>query len=318
MALALELDLLVATIANFRSTGFDTQVLTVNTILSYVFTAAYLIWAAFASIRIINLKKVYESLIYNPITETDPQLDTNAQKLKKSNTTFTESNFGKKFKKSSRISFEKFKTKHITYFKSQPVKFRRWVFVMSELSLITHTELLLPILVLIKDIILPVFFVSFLNYPYLQVALPMINCLVIIAVVKKVRPFSKKTKMNTIMILNEGTYFLTLLSFILIHVFRDKMTEKQIYDYFGWTLILLLCLVILINIAANVIEIIAIFQEWIAKMKYKRYRKRRAMRIKVVCLTKVNNFRENAEILKNEKSKSTKHKLALKVGSKKQ
>lgn len=337
MALALELDILVATLANIRSTGFHHSTLAYNTILSYIVTVAYLIWSIFCILRIHQLKFIYQFLIYGMgaprkcedtyedsiISPTGTQQDQNKQQhqaimkviardgeaeeekishrsgfLLHKHHFRIKNNGSKQFR---RVTLENFKEENINFFRECDSKYRRWLFIMEGFRLQNHMELFFPMAIFLKDIILPIFFVSFLEMPYFQLIFPMLNCLAIIVLVRKYKPFANHTKINPILIINEGIYFLLLLSFILMHSLRNHYTEEEMYTFFGWTLIGLLCLVILINVITNAVESFYIISEWVST------RKQKPLKRKMIQVS------ENTNILDNNKKKNSNEKSKVKM-----
>lgn len=112
---------------------------------------------------------------------------------------------------------------------------------------------ILPDLVFAKDFLVGFFIVSFVEYPLLQMVPSIFLFVSSTVLLFKHKPFKSKSILVAAM-LNELTYSIILVIFLIFHFVQSSMSFMQKYNSFGYILIGILVISILINVAIGFVE----------------------------------------------------------------
>jgi hypothetical protein len=145
-----------------------------------------------------------------------------------------------------------------------------WDFLKENLkSEIVGAPALILQIQLLRDTVVTMFLLIFLNSPLMQLIPMLIGFTYTLYLVLKYKPFNSKA-LTILTITNEGGYVLTLLVYLAIHLVGDKFTEKKKYFFFGYPLIFLTSLVLVTNLVIGMIETFWVVRNYIRSRKEKK------------------------------------------------
>jgi hypothetical protein len=119
-------------------------------------------------------------------------------------------------------------------------------------------------LFILKDLIVAMFIVPFVDYPVLQIVPPLLIFGSAVFFVYKHKVFKSKIIYYSVL-LNEITFCIITLVFLLYFLFGASMSMEQRYNYFGWGLICLIIISVLLNVILGIVSFYITIKEMCCK-----------------------------------------------------
>lgn len=121
-------------------------------------------------------------------------------------------------------------------------------------------------LLILKDLLVAMFIVLFVNYPIFQILPPLAMFGTAVIFIFKNKVFKNKLVYYTIL-LNELTFCVITLVFFLYYMFGGSMSMSARYNFFGWGLISLILITVVLNMIIGIASFYITIKELCCKKK---------------------------------------------------